>query len=232
MQYLRLPAPQDIVRLLRSTVEETAGVLKGYYEQQPAWNYGPARAMARPVYSGELSLSAATERCRNGGNPLGRHSNAEVAEHIWTAAQGRSFQCHPLGPRPFGIRRDLSILIDPTFFFVENGQVKLFWLQPRRHFSPSLEGLGTLAAMIRMTFADDFDDFDLELLDLSVPDGESQRVSRIYCFSALPLLGEDAVATALQRFADAYDKVREMGVTRPARRPRRPDDRAGEPLFK
>jgi hypothetical protein len=188
--------------------------------------------MARPVYSGELSLQAATERCRTGGNPLGRRSNAEVAEHIWAAAQGRSFQCHPLTPRPFGIRSDLSILIDPLFFFVEAGLVKVFWLQPRRQFSPTLEGLGTLGAMIRMTFADEFEAFDLELLDLSVPDGEEQRVRRVYRFAALPLLADAAVTAALQRFADAYDKVREMGVTRPASRRRRPDDRPEQPLFK
>jgi len=232
MQRLRMPGPQDVVRLLRPTVPEIVEVLTAYYEQQPGWSYGPARAMAEPVYSGELTLQAATEGCLTRGNRLGRRSNAEVATHIWTAAQGRSFHCHSLPPRPFGIRSDLSILVDPGFFFVERGQIKIFWLQPRRRFSPTTEGLGTLATMIRTLFADDFDEFDLELLDLSVPDGEKDRKLRIYNFAALPSLAEDVVTAALQRFAEAYDKVREKGVTRPARRPSRPDDRAGEPLFK
>jgi hypothetical protein len=232
MQSLRVPGPQDVVRLLRPTVGEIVQVLTLYYEQQPGWSYGPARAMAEPVYSGELSLRAATEGCLTRGNPVGRRSNAEVANHIWAAAQGRNFHCHALAPRPFVIRSDLSIWVDPRFFFVEGGQVKIFWLQPRRRFSPTTEGLGTLATMIRTVFADDFENFDLELLDLSVPDGEKERARRIYRFAALPSLSEDVVTAALQRFAEAYDKVREMGVTRPARRPRRPDDHAGEPLFK
>ena len=230
MQDLRLPSAQDVVRLIRPTLGETVEATKAYYEQQPAWSYGPARAVAKPVFSGEISLETAVEGCKTRGNPLGRKSNAEVAAHVWHAAQGRSFLCYELSRRPFAIRKDLSFWVDPLFFFVEGGRVRIFWLQPRRHYAPTIEGLGTLAVIVRMTFSDEFDDFELELLDLSVPDGTEERVPRTFGFGNLPVLSEEQVQIALERFAQAYDTVRKTGVRRPTRRGR-PDDKLRSTLF-
>lgn len=225
------PSALDVVRLIRPTLEETTDSLKRYYEKPPQWGYGPARAMAKPVFSGEISIEAAVQGCRNRGNPLGRESNAEVARFVWSAAQGRSFQCFNLSKRPFAIRQDLRFWVDPLFFFVEDRRVKIFWLQPRRGFYPTLEGFGTLAVIIRMTFADEFDAFDLELLDLSVPSGSKERIPRTLGFSTLPQLSDDVVRDALARFAQAYDSVSNMGIQRPERRPRPSDDRPGSDLF-
>jgi hypothetical protein len=231
MLSLTPPSALDVVRLIRPTIDETTDGLKRYYEIPPRWGYGPARAMAKPVFSGEVSMDAAVEGCRSRGNPLGRESNAEVAGLVWEAAQGRSFQCFDLSKRPFAIRQDLKFWVDPLFFFVEHGRIKIFWLQPRRGFYPTLEGVGTLAVIIRMTFIDEFDEFDLELLDLSVPRGSKERVPRTLGFSVLPLLSEDNVRAALERFAQAYDRVRDMGVQRPERHPRQSDNRRGPDLF-
>jgi hypothetical protein len=180
--------------------------------------------MAKPVFSGDISREAALEGCRRRGNPLGRNSNVEVADHIWQAAQGRSFQCYALSKRPFPIRRDLSFWVDPLFFFVETGRVKIFWLQPRRRYAPTVTGMGALAVITRMTYSDEFDDFDLEFLDLSVPDGMKERVRRSFGFADLPKLPEEEVRDALERFAQAYDVVCKSGVQRPERRDRRRDD--------
>lgn len=140
MQHPRIPPAQDVVRLIRPTVEETVTSLRQHYElRQPVWGYGPAKSVAKPLYSGEISLDVALAGLEVRGNPVGRKSNIEVARLIWDAAQGREFFCHDLSPRPFFIRKDLSILVDPLFFFVERSQIKIFWLQPRRGFAPSLE---------------------------------------------------------------------------------------------
>lgn len=206
-------------------------MLRQHYERpSPVWGYRPAKSAAKPVYSGEISLQAALEGVRKRGNPLGRTANTEVVELIWKTAQGRHFHCHDLKPRPFFIRKDLSILVDPLFFFVERGRVKIFWLQPRRGYAPSLEGMAALAIMVRMTFADEFDDADLELLDLRVPEDEEKRVARILNFADLPVCSEEVLRNALERFARAYDRICEAGVTRPARKPR-PDDRPSGDLF-
>lgn len=225
------PSALDVVRLIRPTLEETTDGLKRYYEKPPQWGYGPARAMSKPVFSGEITMEAAVAGCRRKGNPLGYELNAEVAGLVWEAAQGRSFQCFDLSKRPFSIRRDLRFWVDPLFFFVERGKVKIFWLQPRRGFCPTLEGFGALAVIIRMTFADEFDEFDLELLDLSKPSGSKERLPRTFGFSTLPRLSEDDVRGALARFAQAYDRVSDMGVQRPERRPRPSDTRPSSDLF-
>jgi hypothetical protein len=217
---LKPPSALDVVRLIRRTREDTAAALIGYYQQLPRWSYSPARAMAKPVFSGEISLAAAIAGCLNGGNPLGRKWNAEVAELVWEAAQGRKFKCFDLSKRPFAIRQDLRFLVDPLFFFVEQNTVKIFWLQPRRGFNPTLEGLGTLATIVRMTYQDDFDDFDVEFLDLSRPSGAKKRLPRVYRFRDLPVLADTEVRLAMERFAQAYDPVCAMGVQRPERRAR------------
>jgi hypothetical protein len=219
MQRLPLPPAQDIVRFLRPTVEEIESVLKAYYMRRPGeWNYRPAKAVARPVFSGDLTLSAVLEGCLTRGNPIGRKSNAEVAENIWKIAQGRNFKCYPLKPKLFSIRKDLSFLVDPLFYFVERERVHFFWLQPRRRYSPSMEGLGALSFMIQDTFGQEYDDAELELLDLSVPDGEFERVARVLRFSDLPKFSKEVLNAEMDRFAQAYDRLCEVGVKRPERR--------------
>jgi hypothetical protein len=199
--------------------------LTEYYRGRAPFNYLPARGVAKPVYSGDLSLAAALETCRARGIPAGRKSNAEVIKLIWAAAQGRNFKYYDLTPRMFPIRRDLSVPVDALFFFVEGGKVKIFWLQPRRGFNPSDEGLGLPAEMVRQMYRADFDDFELELLDLSVPADEAQHRSRRLGFGDLPAVSDKDLEAAAQHFADAYDIVRQMEIKRPERQRReRPSD--------
>jgi len=225
-----VPSAQDVVRLIRPSDGETFDALKRHYERRPSvWNYRTSRAVAEPLFSGDISCDAAVAACKR-GHPLGWKANTEVIEHIWRAAQRRRFYCHTLSPELFEIRRDLSILVDPPFYFVEDRKVKIFWLQPRRGYAPTIEGMGILAIMIRMAFAHKFDDADLELLDLSVPKGESERVARVFALADLPQISDATVADALQRFARAYDKICELGVKRPERR-RQPSGQAERDLF-
>lgn len=224
MPNLTLPSTLDLVRLIKPSVAETVEALVLHYSTIPPWTYGPARGMALPAFSGEISLDAAVRGCQTKGIQSGRESNAEVAQLVWQAGSGRNVKCFRLHRRPFFIRNDLSFAVDPLFFFIEAGQVKIFWLQPRRGFNPTFEGLGIVAVILRMSFADDFDNFDVELLDLSKPEGMKQRVARKFSFATLPVISDDDVREALARFAEAYDIVAAMGVQRPERHSRAADD--------
>ena len=225
MPVLTPPSTLDVGRFIRPSTEEIVELLLAYYTEMPAWTYGPARAVARSVFSGEISLKAAVHGCETRGSLLGRPWNAEVAKLVWEAGRDRSLKCFKLSKRKFAIRQDLSFSVDPLFFFVEEGKIKIFWLQPRSGFNPTVKGLGIIATILRMTFADDFENFDLELLDLSRPKGTKIRVPKTYTFSDLPLLPEEEVRLGLSRFAEAYDIVSARGVQRPERRVRPQDDR-------
>jgi hypothetical protein len=80
-----------------------------------------------------------------------------------------------------------------------------------------------------MTYKDDFDEFDIEILDLSKPAGADSREPRTYDFSNLPQVSEVVVRAALERFAKAFDIVRARGVQRPERR-KSPEDDKQQPL--
>lgn len=233
MMILPVPSIQDVARLVCPTVPETVEKLKGYYAASGPFSYDHAKRVAKLLYSGEISLDAAMFGCLTTGNPLGRQSNAEVVKHIWRAAQGRELLCYALSRRQFKIHRDLSIGVHPPFYFVENLRPKLYWLQPRRRYALTAEQLGILASVIKMAFVvDDFEEAgaELELFDVSIPQGGSERAPRILNFSDLPLLSESGLQDALERFAEAYFQACELGIERAARRKGKRDDRQ-RPLF-
>lgn len=232
MQPLKVPPVQDVVRFLRPTISETKQLLVEYYTRKKGlFSYEPARKIAKPLYSGEIGLPAALEGCLTKGNPRGRKSNAEVVELIWQAAQGRSLLCHDLKKRDFAIRRDLAIAVHAPFYFVENGQVKIYWLQPRRGYGLTQHQMGLLGSIIRMSIAtEDFEGADIELFDTSIPAGSKTRVPRTFNFADLSVTDAKATIEALRLFAAAYDEVCEMDIPKPAQRDKKRDDRQ-PPLF-
>jgi hypothetical protein len=162
--------------------------------------------MAFPLYSGTVSLEAALKSCRRMRVPLGARCNGEVVKILWQDAQRNSYFCHPLKDRLFPIRRDLSIPVRPRFYFVKDGVVHIFWLQPWKDFNLTEEQLGVLASVIKQTFVvDDFDNAELYLLDTSADEENGQRSPRVFGFDDLPILTDDALKAAFDRFAAAYD---------------------------
>lgn len=140
----RLPHLPHIAKAICSTVPETVKALHRLDAGTPPFSYNPAVGMAHPLYSGQISLEAAVKSCQRIKHPQGAKSNEEVVRLIWQDAQGQkaSFLCHPLKDRLFRIRHDLVIPVKPRFFFVKDGIVNIFWLQPWKTFELTEEQLG------------------------------------------------------------------------------------------
>jgi hypothetical protein len=231
MSDLPIPGLQDVARLIRPTVSETELLLRDYYEIPSTFSYAASRLVSKPLYSGDLSLQQVLDYIEKRVYAPWRGQNAEVAELIWQAAQGRSFLCHPLKRQHFNIRRDLAIPVKPEFYFVENGQLRIFALQPRRKYILSEEQLGVFASVIRRVFDRiGFEMADLELLDLSCLPGSKNRQLTIYRFSDLPLLSDAELLPHFERFAQAYDNLVSSGYSKPVRKAKRkpgPDSQLG-----
>lgn len=83
--------------------------------------------------------------------------------------------------------------------------VHVFWLQPWKVFDLTEEQLGILASVIRQAFVvDDFEGAQFHLLDTSADGEDGQRTPQVFGFDDLPILAEDALKAAFDRFAVTY----------------------------
>lgn len=231
MDPLPLPPIQDVARIVRDSEPEIVERLIDYYSRAGFFNYGTAYRLAPHILSHKIPLAAGLQECETDWSVAGRTQNAEVLRHVWHQGEGRKIVCYPLSSREFPIRSDLSIRVNPVCFFVEDKQAKIYCLQPRRGFSLNTQQLALYVSIVKMRFlVDDFERAGIELLDLSVPAGSKDRAPRILHLSDLPILSDSAVEAALQRFASAYDRVRELGIKK-ATRPSKPKDAPESGLF-
>lgn len=218
-----VPPIQDVVRLIGHDVQTTATNYRIHLEKGGGpWGYGPAKKLARAVFSMEMSREVSVHACGQRGNPLGRESNREVGGLIWDLAKERGkFICHPLKPEFLKLRHDFEIRVDPLFFFMEKKRPVIFYLQPRRTHVPGRYGLQVIATAIQSLFSvDDKDGAELLLFDLSCPAGSDTRAAASYSFSDLAPLPSGEIEEYLQRFVDAYDLVHAEGIQRKKRPPR------------
>jgi len=231
MKRLNIPPIQDISRIVGATDKETLAALIKYYSADAgSFNYSLSQKISRFVFARETTLDMAYQACARERTEAGRNQNQEVLKLVWDAGSERRIRSYEVAPKVFSIRQDLQIKVSPSFYFVENNRANVFWLQPRRHFALNNTQLGLLASILRMTFLiDDFQDVGLELLDLSVTEGNKERQMRTLPLDSFPLLQLSEVEVLLQRFARAYDTVTVMGIQRKKRKPRRPQ--AGPDLF-
>lgn len=228
---LPIPPIQDVVRLIGSDVRSTAENYRRHLRRGGgAWGYDPAKRQARAVFSLIMSRGAAVRACGQRGHPLGRASNEEVGGLIWDlASRHGKFLCTPTTARLLNLRSDVSITVDPLFYFVDAGKPHIFYLQPRRTHVPGPAGLRLIASAIKSVFCvDEFEQAELVLFDLSARVGSTERVAQEYDFGSLKPYDESEMEVLFQRFVDAYDIVDNEGITITPR-PRPSKDRTDEP---
>lgn len=186
------------------------------------------RDASRLIFSGELTADSieamfkapATEDPRS-ARATGRKANREVALLLRNHATGRSFKCHDLKPRRVALSAEHSITVSPGFYFVEQGTVKIFWLQPRKTYALSLPQMGILNGLLRLShFRDDFEHAELELLDMSAVDGV--RVPKAFARTDLPIPSEDELSVGLEHLLRAYLLLADRDDLRPERPSREP----------
>lgn len=231
MSLLPIPAAQDIVRIVASTEEETERQVVEYFLRGGgAFNYSLSQKLAPHAYAHSINLEHALRACRHQRTAAGAKHNSRVVELVWEAGAGREIVSHDLRPKVIRIRRDMQVRVAPAFYYVEGGVTRLFWLQPRTNYSLSLSKMGLLAALVREVFlVDDFEGVGFEILDLSVFPGTNVRRSRLIRQEDMPFISKEDLNSALQRFANAFERVRARGIERKRRPGKRPP--TGPDLF-
>lgn len=231
-----IPTPPlpDIARARGDTVPEMGEWFVEYFNMRPIpWNYRRSPRIIKQAYKGLHSLPPLIAGCMDEKNTTGRSSNMEVVNLTAPLAFGRKTQVFDLTPRRFHFGRDRSAAYRVPFFFVENGVIKVYLLQPRKGAGLDLNEFGMVATAMKKYLLDvEFygQKIDIEFVDVSCPEPKAARLVQRYTLSDLKLWSEKRLSDRLTLISQALDWAAESGRIEKRRRiARRPEPEM--PLF-
>lgn len=229
-----VPAVPDLARAQGSTVDEMCSWWLSYYDQPDIpWNYVRGTKIVRTSYSGLHTLPLLLAGCAAERVEQGRKSNSDIVSLAAPLAFGRKTQVFDLTRRQFPFGQDLRAGYRIPFFFVEDGLVKLYHLQPRKSASVTFAQMGMVATIYKRFILDQ--EFyglkaDVEIVDLACDPGTKERAVHRYSLSDLDLWSEERLQDRLTLIAESLDRVWNSGlIAKRERKGRRPDP--DMPLF-
>lgn len=231
-QLVTPPVP-DLACIEGETVAEVVEWLTHYYEDDGCpWNYRTGTKSIKAGYRGLHRLDLLLASCAQERTKQGRISNGEIIRLAAPLAFGRSTQVFDLPPRQFAFGRKRRAAYRIPFFFVEDGIVKLYFVQPRKQHGPTFDQLG-MVAKIHKKYLLETEFFgqvsDVEYVNLGAEETNGPRLLRSYSLDRLVIWSDKRLEDRLTLIAEALDKIEERGVVQSRRRPARPEPEM--PLF-
>ncbi len=232
-RFLPTPPVPDLACVEGETVKEVIEWLTHYYEGDGCpWNYRVGTKAIKAAYKGLHRLDLLLASCAQEKTKQGRFSNSEIVHLAAPKAFDRSTQVFDLPPSKFAFGRTRRAGYRIPFFFVENGIVKLYYVQPRKEHGPSFDQLG-MVAKIHKKYLLDTEFYgqacNVEYVSLGALERKGPRVVRTYSLDNLTLWSDERLADRLTLISEALDKIEGRGIVKLKRRPARPEPEM--PLF-
>jgi hypothetical protein len=232
-RHLPTPPVPDLSCIEGETLTQVIEWLTLYYESDGCpWNYRIGTRAIRTAYKGLHRLDLLLASCQQIKNKQGRISNGEIIQLAAPKAFGRTTQVFDLPPSKFSFGRTRRAAYRIPFFFVEDGVVKLYYIQPRKEHGPSFDQLG-MVAKIHKKYLLETEFFgqasNVEYLNLGALEKKGPRVVRTHSLDTLNIWSDERLADRLTLISEALDKMEERGTVKSRRRPSRPEPEM--PLF-
>jgi hypothetical protein len=149
------PPLPDLARARGDTVAEQMEWWIDYFNTEGApFNYRRATRAILGGYKGLHKLHLLTAACSAEKTQIGRISNTEVVRLAAPLAFERTTQVFNLPPQKFAFGRNRYAPYRVPFFFVEQGVIKLYFLQPRKHAALDLDDFGMIGAIAKKHLMD------------------------------------------------------------------------------
>ena len=216
------PPVPDLARAKGETVPELVEWFVDYHEEGGCpWNYRNGTKITKASYKGLHRLDLLLAGCEKEKTKQGRKSNRELVELAAPLAFGRSTQVFDLPARRFHFGRDRNAAYRIPFFFVENGIIKVYFLQPRKNNGPNIDELGMIATIQKRYLLDtEFygNPVDVEFVSLGSSMEGGPRVLGSYSLEKLKLWSDKRLADRLTAISEALDIIDNEGLVSERRR--------------
>ncbi|MBX9911436.1 MAG: hypothetical protein K2Z25_22365 [Beijerinckiaceae bacterium] len=229
-----VPPVPDIVRAEGKSAVEVAEYYVDYFNRMPAnFNYVRGTRVVKDAYRGLHNLSALVAGCSAEKNLRGRAANIELVTAVAPFAFGRKTQVFDLPKRKFPFGRERLSGYRVPFFFVEDGIVKLYFVQSRKRMPMNEEQLAMYVTIVKRYLLDvEFFGLpaDVEVIEASAPDDKKHREPERFRVADFLLWSDEALARRLTIISEGLDLAASSGriVDRPRRQPQAAPDM---PLF-
>ena len=231
MTYYSVPMLLDVFRITSDSDQTTEQELIRYLKKSPGgFNYNRAALFQRKAYAGYKNLTALHEQCLGDGSTAEKVQNAKVLKLILEIGRGRTIQTFNFPRRKLSLAKGIEAPLGPSFFFTENGEVKLFYLHCRNAHRGTLLHLGKLAAAFSFeVLQNDFYGLrsDIEIVDVGPRSKYGEAKVELLTLDRLVRPTKDDLQTVYDRFVRVFSKVddgRLAGEKRPLKQKDKPMD--------
>lgn len=180
MPYYRVPMLIDVFRLTGDDHQENIQSQILYFARSPGgFNYNRAATFQMKAYQGYSDADSLHKQCIGHGNRRDLVENAKVLRLILPWARNREVRVVRL-PRHFlTLTKDVSCPLGPSFGFLEDGVMKVFYLHCRNTSRASVVDLSYWAAAIKFELLEnEFYELpaDIEILNVYPRDRDGNAV--------------------------------------------------------